>query len=137
MPGFSKWLNKNKAVGVLLLRLFIGFRLIYGVQDNIFDWQQLLEFRDFLAQYHFPIPLASAVVSVYGQFIAAVMVLLGWKIRLAALVLIVNFSIAWLMVDRHGSIESMTPALAMLFCAILFLFQGGGKFALEGDVSES
>ncbi|CAA9290175.1 MAG: hypothetical protein AVDCRST_MAG95-3946 [uncultured Adhaeribacter sp.] len=34
------------------------------------------------------------------------------------------------MVDRHGTLETMTPALAILFCAVLFLFQGGGKFSL-------
>lgn len=131
MESIFKWLKVNQDIGVLLLRLFVGFRLIYGVQDNILHWSQMLEFRDFLQQFHFPLPLVSAVVSVYGQFVAAVMVLLGWKIRYAALVLIINFIVAWLMVDRHGTIESMTPALAILFCALLFLFQGGGKFSLD------
>ena len=133
MEGFFRWLRINQDLGVLLLRLFIGFRLIYGVLDNILHWPQMLEFRDFLHQFGFPVPLASAVISVYGQFIAAILVILGLKIRYAALVLIVNFTIAWLMVDRHGSIETMTPALAILFCAILFLFQGGGKFSLDKE----
>ena len=131
MPRFFRWLNNNQDIGVLLLRLFIGIRLIYGVQDNILHWNNMLEFRDFLQQFHFPVPLLSAVVSVFGQFISAVLVLLGWKIRYAAIVLIINFTIAWLLVDRHGTIESMTPALAILFCAVLFLFQGGGKFSLD------
>ncbi len=91
----------------------------------------MLEFRDFLQQFDFPLPLASAVISVYAQFLAGVFVLVGWKIRYAALILILNFTIAFLMVDRHGSIESMTPALAMLFSALLFLFQGSGKFSLD------
>ena len=134
MSGFFKWLRINQDVGVLLLRLFIGLRLIYGVLDNILHWEKMLEFRDFLHQFGFPVPLASAVISVYGQFIAAVLIILGLKIRYAALVLIVNFTVAWLMVDRHGSIETMTPALAILFCAILFLFQGGGKFSLDKEV---
>jgi len=31
--------------------------------------------------------------------------------------------------ENHDSFEDMTPALAMLFSSILFLFYGAGKFA--------
>jgi len=34
-----------------------------------------------------------------------------------------------IMVHLHDSFEGMTPALAMLFSSILFLFYGTGKFA--------
>jgi len=125
------WLEKNKDVGVFLLRIFIALRLIYGVQDNILSWSRMLEFRDFLQKFHFPLPLSSAVISVYAQFLCAVLILIGWKTRYAALVLIINFMIAWIMVDRHGSIEDMTPALSILFCSFLFLFQGAGRFSIE------
>lgn len=131
MQKFYPWLDNHQAGGVLLLRLFVGTRLIYGVLDNILHWSRLLEFRDFLHQFGFPWPLVSAIISVYGQFTAAILLLLGWQVRVAALLLIVNFTVAWFMVDRHGTIESMTPALAILFCALLFLFQRGGKYALD------
>ncbi len=133
MATFFNLLNQNRDIGVLLLRLFIGLRLIYGVVDNILSWPKMLEFRDFLAQFHFPFPLVCAVLSVYGQFLAGVLVILGWKIRYGAIILIVNFTVAILMVDRHGTVETMTPALAILFCGILFLFQGGGKYSLDKD----
>ena len=53
------------------------------------------------------------------------------KTRYAALLLLITFMVAWIMVDRFGSIEDMTPAVAILFCSLLFLFQGAGKISLD------
>src|SRR5687767_14710498 len=115
MKSFYTWLAKNEDTGILLLRLFIGIRLIYGVVDNIFSWVHMLEFKLFLAKFNFPFPLISAIVSVYAQAIAGIMILIGWKIRIAAILMIVNFFVALSMVHRHDSFEGMTPALAIFF----------------------
>ena len=45
--------------------------------------------------------------------------------------MIINFLVALVMVHARDSFEGMTPALAMLFSSILFLFYGAGKFALK------
>jgi putative oxidoreductase len=131
MNAFFSWLNHNQSIGIFILRLFVGLRLIYGVIDNILSWDRMLEFEGFLTKVGFPFPLVCAVVSVYAQFVAGVLYIIGWKIRYAALLMIFNFSVAWIMVDRFGSIEQMTPALSMLFCSVLFLFIGAGKIAAE------
>ncbi len=94
----------------------------------------MLAFRNFLEAFHFPFPLVSAVVSVYAQLIASVMILVGWKIRYAALLMIVNFFVALVVVHVGQTFEEMTPALAMLFLNILFLFTGAGKHSLDHRV---
>jgi putative oxidoreductase len=131
MQAAIDWLNRNKDLGVLVLRIFIGIRLVYGVLDNVFDWKHMMLFRDFLDTAGFPLPLVSAVVSVYAQLFAGIMILLGWKIRIAALLMIINFLIAVLMVHLGQSFEQMTPALAMFFSNVLFLFYGAGKYAFD------
>jgi putative oxidoreductase len=123
------WLDKNKDVGLLLLRLFVGMRLLYGVADNIVDWERMIEFGNFLEQNGFPFPLASAMISVYAQFLSGLMIIIGFKIRLVAFLMIINFLVALAMVHLHDSFEGMTPALAMLFSSVLFLFYGAGRFA--------
>jgi putative oxidoreductase len=120
-------------VGMLLMRLFIGGRLLYGVLDNVFNWSHMLKFRDFLHLFHFPMPLVSAVVSVYAQAIAGVFILIGWKIRWASLIMVFNFIVALVAVHWGQSVEQMTPALAMLFGNLLFLFTGAGKYALDRE----
>ena len=125
-----KWLEKNRDIGILLLRLFIGIRLVYGVTDNIFSWHHMQAFESFLQANGFPFPLISAMLSVYAQFVSGILLITGFQIRIASLVMIINFIVALLMVHRHDSFETMTPALAMLFANVLFLFYGAGRFSL-------
>jgi len=125
------WLNENKDVGLLLLRLFVGLRLIYGVTDNVISWEHMKAFEVFLQANHFPFPLLSAIISVYAQFICGVMIVVGYHIRFAALVMIFNFLIALIMVHRNDTVEGMTPALAILFCSLYFLFSGAGKISID------
>ena len=131
MNRFFNWLDYHQGVGLLLARLFVGVRLAYGVIDNVLSWDHMVAFRDFLASFDFPFPLASAAVSVYAQLIASVMILIGWKIRYAALLMIANFLVALLIVHRNDSLEQMTPPLAILVFNVLFLFTGAGKYSLD------
>ena len=137
MNRFFNWLDRYRDIGVLLLRLFIGARLIYGVLDNIVSWTHMLKFRDFLQLYQFPAPLIAAIVSVYAQLIAGILFMLGWKIRYASLLTIFNFLVALLFVHRRDSVEEMTPALAILFSSLLFLFQGAGIYSIDNNRSSA
>ncbi len=127
----ANWLSRNKEIGMLLLRLFVGARLVYGVADNVWSWEHMLTFKDFLSRAGFPFPLLSAVVSVYAQLISGLMTITGYYIRLAAAIMIINFTVALLMVHLRDTIEGMTPALAMLFANVLFLFYGKDKYSLS------
>lgn len=131
LSKIGDWLNKNRDIGIFLLRIFVAVRIIYGVSDNILSWDHMVAFRDFLDKFHFPLPLASGVVSVYLQFICGLLILIGYKIRPAAFLLMLNFLVAVLMVHRNDSFESMTPALALLFSCIVLLFYGPDKYSLK------
>ena len=120
----------NRGTGFLLLRLFTGIRLIYGVWDNIYEWDRMNEFSSFLAGQNFPVPMVCAVLSVYAQFICGILFIIGWKIRWAAAVMIINFLVAS-SVHINESFEAMTPALAFLFISILFFFEGGGLLSID------
>lgn len=119
-------------VGLLVLRLFIGARLFYGVIDNVVSWEHMLEFAAFLESFGFPIPVVSAVVSVAVQFVGSLMLLTGYRIRIASLLLVVNFIVAIVFVHLASgdSFEAMTPPLAMLFGSLTLALTGSGKYAL-------
>ncbi len=125
------WFHRNSDWGIFLLRLFVGLRLIYGVLDNVTSWEHMIRFSDFLESFHFPFPKICAVISVYLQLFAGIMIVLGLWIRYAALLMIANFAIALFMVHRNDSVEEMTPPLALLFSCILFLFQGAGRISID------
>lgn len=115
------------------LRIFIDSRLLYGVIDNVLSWERMIEFSTFLQNNKFPVPNISAVVSVYIQFICAIFILIGFKIRFASFLLSINFIVALIFVHirTNVSIEEMTPALAMLFGCLTLLLSVPEIFSLE------
>lgn len=129
----EKFLESNKYMGIFLLRIFIGSRLFYGVIDNILSWDKMIEFSDFLNANSFPIPILSAVISVYVQFIGSILILVGFKIRIASFILVINFLVAIIFFHFkiNDTIEGMTPALAMLFGCLTFIFMGSEKISLD------
>ncbi|MCZ2845693.1 MAG: DoxX family protein [Candidatus Bathyarchaeota archaeon] len=121
------------SAGLIFLRLFIGFRVIYGVTDNILSWKKMLEFSVFLQEFKFPFPLWCAIISVYLQFFSAWLIILGTKFRFGSAILSFNFLVAIIFVHLplKDSIEAMTPALAILVCSATLFLTGPGKFALK------
>jgi putative oxidoreductase len=80
----NQYFEQRRDYGAIFLRLIIGWRLIDGTQDNIFSWERMLEFKNFLEQRHVLFPLLAAHVSVYAQFICGILFMVGAFIRCAA-----------------------------------------------------
>jgi putative oxidoreductase len=118
--------------GLLLLRLFIGFRLLYGVLDNVFSWERMIEFSKFLEANQIPFPVLSAVVSVYVQFAGGLLLLLGYRTRIAAAFIVLNFVVAMTVHLQAGdSIEGMTSPMAMLVIALALALTGAGRWSVD------
>lgn len=132
LSKINTYLDNNKSIGIFLLRLFIGLRLIYGVIDNIFSWEKMLEFSEFLKSSGLPFPIVAAISSVYLQFFCSIFLVLGIKIRLVALLLAINFLVAiGVHIVLRDSIEGMTPALAIFFGCVTLVFTGSGKTVIS------
>jgi putative oxidoreductase len=54
------WLSRYGDHTLLILRVFVGGFLVWGVWDNISSAAHMQEFVDFLEGYGFPAPSASA-----------------------------------------------------------------------------
>lgn len=133
MGKLENYLKPNWDIGILLLRIFVGLRLLYGVMDNILSWEKMIEFAIFLEAHHFTFPTASAIFSVAVQFICGLLVLIGSKIRTASILLTINFIIALVFVHiKNGdTVEGMTPALALLFGSLTLIFTGAGRISVD------
>lgn len=127
----NQFFESKKEYGVIFLRIIIGWRLIDGTQDNVFSWTRMLEFRDFLDQHHVAYPLLAANVSVYAQFICGILYILGLFVRPAAIIMIINFIIALMIVHIGTTFQESFAALMMLFGSAFFLFHGAGKLSLD------
>ncbi|WP_299988227.1 DoxX family protein [uncultured Pontibacter sp.] len=123
--------RRHKAYGVVFLRFAMGIFLIYGVQDNVFSWERMLEFRDFLQAHGVPYPLVAAHLSVYTQFLIGLMLLLGWGVRIAGLLLIINFTAAIFIVHIGQSFPQYYPAAELIFAGFFYLFNGAGPLSVD------
>lgn len=124
-------LEKYKEYGVIFIRLIIGFHLIYGTQDNVFNYARMEEFAGFLAARGVPFPLFSAFLSAYAQFICGILIVVGFATRYAALVLIINFIAALFIAHIGDTYPNMFPALMMLAAACFFFVHGAGKLSVD------
>lgn len=79
---------------VLLLRLYLGGFLIWGVWDNVASSARMAEFQAFLAGLNCPLPAVAAPVSVYAQLLVGVLLIPGLFTRWAGLLLAANFAVA-------------------------------------------
>jgi putative oxidoreductase len=124
-------MDSLKGLGLFLFRLFMGGRIFLGIWDNVIDASKMSEFAQFLDRYGVPYPTFSAPLSVYAQIICGILIILGLQTRFVAFLMMINFLVAFFVVDRHLSLEQMTPALAMLFGSFLLIFEGAGRFSLD------
>lgn len=125
------FLEKYKDYAAVFIRLIIGFHLVYGTQDNVFSFARMEEFAGFLEARGVPLPLFSAFLSAYAQFICGILFILGAFVRHAAVVMIINFILALVIAHVGDSYPNMFPALMMLAAACFFLLNGAGKLSID------
>ncbi|SRR5690606_18866359 len=123
----------GSGIGLFILRLFAGVRILYGVLDNVVSAEDMEEFASFLNHFNFPYPHISASVSVYVQLICGILILIGYKIRWASVLLAINFLVAIFMVHipNGDSIEVTTPALALFTISLCLIFTGSGRYSVD------
>lgn len=132
----SKHLAPYSHWGLLALRLAFAVQLIHGTQDNVFSWERMLEFRDFLEARGVPAPLVAAHVSAYAQFICGILWIIGWQTRLAAAIMVINFIAALIIVHIGLPYEQNFPAINLLAVALCLMLTGPGKISLDYRLSQ-
>jgi len=117
--------------GPLFIRLIVGYRLVWGTADNVFSSARMQEFSEFLAGHGVPWPLLAAFASAYAQFVAGLLFALGAYTRLAAAVMLINFSVALLLVHIGQPFLENYDALVMLFGAAFLFVHGAGGASVD------
>jgi len=116
----------------LLLRLLVGGFLMWGTWDNIVSSERMAEFVAFMNQFGFPAPDLLAPFSVWAQFICGALIVLGWQIRWAGLMMAIHFVVAWLMVHWGDDFRGQFPALVLIVLSLHWLTRGAGRYAIDG-----
>ena len=118
-------------VALLLLRVFVGLFLIWGVWDNITDGARMQEFVSFLGKYGFTSPKILAPVSVYLQLAIGLGFVLGMFTRWAGIVCVIHFVIAIAMVDRFNGMRGVFPSGCLIVIGLYLATYGAGGLSVD------
>ena len=118
-------------VALLILRVFVGLFLIWGVWDNITDSARMQEFVAFLAKHEFPSPKILAPVAVYLQFAIGLAFVLGLFTRWAGIFCTIVFVVAIAMVDRFGGMRGIFPSGCLVAIGLYLATYGAGRFSVD------
>jgi putative oxidoreductase len=130
---------KNQDLAKLLLRITCGGILLFHGVHKVF-----IEFDHVKVMLkNVGLPEALAYGSIVGEFVAPIFVLLGFKTRLAALVIAFNMLMSILIGHRdimfsisdYGGWMIETNVLYMMTAVVLF-FSGAGKYSVSRGVGK-
>ena len=115
----------------MFIRLLIGFHLIYGTHDKIFDTELMHGIGSWFQTQGIPFPFFSAYLSAYSQFICGVLFLIGLVTRIGALIMVINFICAIVFVHLADTYDNTFPALVMLAGSFYLIFNGAGTISID------
>jgi len=119
-----------KDIGLLILRVFTGGFMLFAhglpKLNNLFGSAEI--------KFANPIgvgPELSLVLSTFAEFLCAGLLILGIFPRVSAGVLIINMSVAGIIVHASDSFGTKEKALLYLVIFITLLLFGAGKYSLN------
>lgn len=127
-------MNTKQHLGLLILRASIAFTmLIYG-STKLIDGNEFIE--TLLEQFGLPVFIANGVF--VGEIVAPILILIGYRTKLAGLVFAINCLVAILMVQLPNLFKlnefggwAIGPIFIYLMFGLAMFFTGAGKYALS------
>ncbi|MFH4965728.1 DoxX family protein [Gaetbulibacter sp. M235] len=127
-------MNTKQHIGLLIIRIGISFTmLIYGITKLIYDIDFI---KDLFTQHGLPSFLGYGIY--IGEIIAPILIILGFRTKLAGLVFAINCFAAILMVQLPNLLKlnefggwAIGPIFIYMIFGIALIFTGAGKFAIS------
>ena len=116
------------SVGLLVLRLWFGLTMcLHHGLEKINSWNNMAPM--WLDPFHIG-HQASFALTIFAEAICSLLLALGLLTRFAALVLVINMSVAFTMVHKE-SLKAGELAYVYLGVFVVLFLAGGGKFSLD------
>jgi putative oxidoreductase len=128
----SKWLNSLQPWGALLLRLVLGIPLAVHGYQKVVPHGALDHYCHHIVTLGLPYWLG--YVSAFTELIGGACLTLGLLTRLAASLVAINMLVALFKVGIHEKLDGWSYVSALTVIAIMLLFYGAGKLALDRKI---
>jgi putative oxidoreductase len=134
----SKWLNNLQPLGAFLLRLVLGTAMFYNGWDKVVPARGFNGHNTFAAINHFShyvvslgLPYWLGYVSAFAEFVGGILLIFGLLTRFAAFLVACDMFVALIFVNIHKGYSGAEYSLALMVIALMLLFHGAGKLALD------
>ena len=133
MKNLLSSVEKYKSYASVPIRIIFAFYLYTALKARVYNPDVLHAFGEQLHGLSFPFPIFFAHLGTWSLLLAYVMVLIGWKVRLAAVPMIIYFGVAIMTyhLPEGHSIRQTMPALALMMMSIFLFINGAGKPSLD------
>ncbi|MDO7171151.1 DoxX family protein [Mariniflexile sp. AS56] len=123
-------MNKNFTnLGLLILRIgFAGMMLTHGVPKLNLLFESPIKFADPIGVGQ----VASLILALIGEVVAPILILIGFKTRLAAIPGIITMFVAAFIVHASDPIGVKEKALLYLIGFIVIFLMNAGKYSVDG-----
>ena len=128
----SKWLNSLQPWGALLLRLVLGIPLASHGYDKVVPHGALAHYCHYIATLELPYWLG--YVSAFTELIGGACLILGLLTRLAAGLAAINLLVALFKIGIHEKLDGWSYIAALAAIAMMLIFYGAGKLALDRKI---
>ena len=119
--------NNFNDLGLLLLRIgFGGFMLTHGI-PKISMLSNPSDFGD-------PIgvgPTVSLILCLIGEVLAPILLIVGYKTKLAAIPAVITMAVAAFIVHASDDLGTKEHALLFLIAFLVLFFTGAGKYSID------
>ena len=126
-------LEKLKEYAPVPIRIIFLLYFILAVKAQVYLPSNAEKFGENLAVMGIPFASFMGYIATYSLFIAHLMIVIGFKVRLAAIPEIIYFLVAvfvYHVPEGHGISQTM-PASVMLAMSIFLLLNGAGKPSVD------
>ena len=119
---------------MFVLRVWLGLTLLLN-----HGWAKLMTFNQMVGKFPDPLGVGqttSLSLAVFAEVVCAALLVLGLFTRFAALVLVIEIGLAFLLVHHRALSGPGSGELAFLYLAgfVALFLAGGGQFALDRKV---
>lgn len=128
----TKWLNSLQPWGALLVRLSLGLSMAVHGYEKVIPHGALNHFAHHVVTLGLPYWLG--YVSAYTEFVGGILLLLGLLTRLAAALVAINMFTALFTVGIHQGFGIYNYILALAVMAVMLLFCGPGRLAVDRKI---
>lgn len=121
-------------LGLLIMRLGAGSMILtHGFPKLMrFFSDEPIKFMDFLGLG----PVISLSLAVFAEFVCAILIMIGFKTRLAAIPLMITMLTAALIAHAADPFGRKELPLLYFFIFVGILSFGGGKFSIDGITNQ-